>query len=98
MSRRYAARVDANQEQVVRALRACGVWVCSTAALGNGFPDLLAWRDGFHLLEVKDGSLSPSRRQLTPAEEAFHLGCPGPVSVVLSPADALAALGLARSG
>jgi len=61
---RYAARVDANQEQIVSALRAAGayVWII-------GLPvDLLV---GFHghtfLVEIK----STSKARLTPLQRDF---------------------------
>ena len=38
---RRAAKVDANQEQIVQALRACGATVQSLAGVGKGVPDLL---------------------------------------------------------
>jgi hypothetical protein len=75
-------------------LRAVGAWVCSTAGLGQGFPDLLVWfRGRYHLLEVKDGAKAPSERRLTPAEALFHAACPGPVHVVLDWRQALTAIG-----
>jgi hypothetical protein len=93
---RRAAKVDANQGRIVEALRHSGCWVWSLAGAGNGCPDLLVWRDGYHLLEVKDGSRPPSERRLTPAEERFHAQCPGPVYVVNSVAEALQAVGVFR--
>lgn len=93
---RRAAKRDANHASVRDALRKAGLWVCDTAAMGNGFPDLLAWRKttGFVLLEVKDGTLPPSARKLTEAEADFFDSCPGPVHVVNSVEEAFAALGL----
>lgn len=92
---RRAGKRDANQAEIVRALRACGVWVCDTAGVGSGFPDLLCWAHGrYHLLEIKDGRQRPSARKLTPAEAEFARGCPGPVHVVCDVEQALAAVGL----
>lgn len=92
---RRAARVDDNQEEIVRALRAVGVWVCVTSSMGAGFPDLLVWfRGRFVLMEVKDPTKPKADRQLTPAQKAFHARCPGPVHVVESAADAFRVLGL----
>ena len=68
---RRAARVDANQEQVVSALRACGATV-RIVTQGDGLPDLLVGYRGYTLLlELKDGTKPPSARKLTPAEEKF---------------------------
>lgn len=91
---RHARRTDSNQGDVVAALRAAGIWCHSTAALGNGFPDLLVWRNGFHLFELKDGTNVPSKRKLSPMEAAFALGCPGPVHVALCAEDVFKVLGL----
>ena len=63
---RRAARTDANHEEIVKALRAVGASVQSLAAVGHGVPDLLVGYLGKTILmEVKDGTKSPSKRQLT---------------------------------
>ena len=68
---RRAARVDANSEQIVSALRACGAYV-RIVTQGDGLPDLLVGYRGYTLLlEVKDGRKPPSQRKLTEAEEKF---------------------------
>ncbi len=68
---RRANRVDANQEQIVSALRACGATV-RVVTMGDGVPDLLVGYRGYTLLlEVKDGNKSPSARALTQAEQKF---------------------------
>lgn len=92
---RRAAKVDANQEQVVMALRDAGVMVLSLASLGKGVPDLLcAFRGKLVLVEVKDGAKAPSARKLTPDQEQFHKAwAEVPLHVVTSPWDALKALG-----
>jgi len=70
---RRAAKVDANQESIVAALRKIGAKVQSLAAVGNGCPDLLVnFRGMLTLLELKDGSKPPSARKLTPAQEKWH--------------------------
>lgn len=70
---RRAARVDANQEQIVSALRACGAYV-RIVTQGDGLPDLLVGYRGYTLLlEVKDGRKPPSARKLTEAEEKFFM-------------------------
>ena len=50
---RYAARVDANQEQIVSALRAAGayVWI-----IGLPVDLLVGYKGHTFLVEVKDGS------------------------------------------
>jgi Holliday junction resolvase len=63
---RRAARTDGNHEEIVKALRAVGATVQSLAAVGHGVPDLLVGYQGKTILmEVKDGTKSPSKRQLT---------------------------------
>lgn len=68
-----AKRTDANQSVIVKAFRQMGARVQILSDVGKGFPDLLiCYRGTLALVEVKDGSLSPSRRQLTPDEQAWH--------------------------
>ena len=74
---RHAKRVDANQADIVAALRARGWSVRVTSDIGKGFPDLTIMRldDGWwrgHLIEVKDGAKPKSKRQLTPDEIEMH--------------------------
>ena len=70
---RRAAKIDANQNALVDALRAGGASAFITSAVGNGFTDLVVgYCGGTFLIEVKNGNLPPSRRRLTPAQEKFH--------------------------
>lgn len=91
---RRAAKIDANQEQVVSALRAAGAVVQSLAAVGNGVPDLLVmFRGNLFLLEVKDGRKVPSAQKLTEAQTKWHQAWGAMVEVVNSPESALRAIG-----
>jgi hypothetical protein len=91
---RRAAKVDANQEQVVSALRAAGAIVQSLAPIGKGCPDLLcAFRGNLFLLEVKDGSKPPSGQKLTADQQKWHQAWGALVEVVNSPEAALRAIG-----
>lgn len=92
--RKYA-RTDANQEQIVSALRAAGASVQSLAAVGGGVPDLLVgFRGETYLLEVKDGNQPPSKRQLTKDQIEWHgTWTGGHLIVVDSPEGALKAVG-----
>lgn len=91
---RRAARTDANHREVVEALRAAGAAVTDTSAVGGGFPDLVAtFRNAVYLVEVKDGEKSPSRRKLTPEQEAWHAQQRAKVHIVTSPHEALVAIG-----
>lgn len=91
---RKAARVDANQDQVVSALRACGCSVQSLAAVGKGVPDLLVgYRGKNYLIEVKDGRKPTSQTRLTTDQVEWHEQWRGSKpSVVYSPADAIEAI------
>lgn len=87
---RRAARTDANHAAIVAALRGIGASVASTAAVGNGFPDIVVgFRGRNWLIECKDGSKPPSDRKLTPAQQDFRIGWRGHWIVVESPDEAV---------
>jgi hypothetical protein len=67
---RRAAKKDANQSPIVELLRKAG---CSVHILNEqGAPDLLCGLRGVtFLIEVKDGSKSPSARRLTSFQEEW---------------------------
>lgn len=88
------AAVDANQEGIVAVLRKVGASVQPLHTVGGGCPDLLVGYQGEnHVLEVKDGAKRPSDRRLTPQQVEWHAGWRGPVHVVTSVDEALAAIG-----
>lgn len=95
---RRAAKVDANQEQVVSALRAVGATVQTLAAVGKGVPDLLVGYQGKTLLlEVKDGNKPPSERRLTEDQLKWHGAWRGgPLAIVDGPEAALRMLGVMK--
>ena len=69
---RTAARVDANQKQVVLNLRQLGCKVLILSMVGKGCPDLLIGYNGrLTLVELKDGDKPPSKQKLTEDEEVF---------------------------
>jgi len=73
IGRGHRGRVDANQPEIVKALRDVGATVVSLARIGDGCPDLLVgYRGRTLLLEVKDGSGPPSKRLLTEDELKFQ--------------------------
>lgn len=73
---RRAPRKDANHAEIVAALRKIGVFVVDLAGVADGIPDLLCgWRGAWKLVEVKDGSRIPSKRQLKPRQVIFHADC-----------------------
>ncbi len=92
---RTRAKVDSNQKAIVAALRAHGASVEHIHAIGKGCPDILVgFRGKNFLMELKDGSLSPSKRKLTPDEIDWHRRWAGEVYVVESADEALIAIGV----
>lgn len=83
---RRAAKVDANQTEIVKAFRELGCSVAITSHLGKGFPDMVVGIMGRHnlLVEVKDGAKPPSKRKLTPDEQEFKDNWTGQYCVVES--------------
>jgi len=75
----WAKKTDDNQKVIVKTFRDLGAKVAITSSAGNGFPDLVVqyrfpprFQMETLLVEIKDGSLAPSRRKLTPEQEKFH--------------------------
>ena len=91
--RRRAAKIDPNQPDIVRALRAAGATVRSLAGVGDGCPDLLVgFRGANYVLEVKDPE-SQRGLMLTPKQEIFFNTWGGQKALVASVLQALAAIG-----
>lgn len=81
---------DANQSEIVKALRGAGASVYDMADVGHGFPDLVVGYAGrIWLVEVKmpDG-------ELTPDQVDFIRDCHGTVHVVHNVDEALAVIGI----
>lgn len=92
---KYGAKVDANQKEIVAALRKAGCSVQHLHAVGAGCPDLLCAIAGkVFLIEVKDGARKPSGQALTPAQEEWHSTWKSAVYVVNSVPGALAVVAL----
>lgn len=90
MSKR-ARRTDANQPEVVKALRAIGCSVLLLHEVGDGCPDLaVGYRGHNWFIEVKDGNKPPSKRKLTEDEQAWHEARRGQVATVKSADEAVA--------
>lgn len=86
MIRRYAARRDANEVEIVRALEAVGCSVLRVDAV-----DLIVGRAGVnYLIECKDGRKSAGNRPLTPAQKKLRAEWRGQYAVVTSVDEALA--------
>jgi hypothetical protein len=92
---RRIARIDANQNEVVYALRQIGASVAVTSHVGSGFPDIVVgFRGVNYLIEIKDGSKPPSKRRLTKDEQRFHDGWNGEVIVINDVDEALKVVGV----
>ena len=86
---RWAAKVDGNQREIVRALRGVGASVALTHRIGGGYPDLtVGFRGRNYLMEVKtqDGSLND-------LEQDFFRCWRGHAMVVRSVDEALRVIG-----
>lgn len=93
-----AARIDANQPQVVAALRKCGVTVQHLHQVGEGCPDLLCGVAGhLFLVEVKDGAKVLSKQKLTPDQVVWHAAWPTEVHIINSVEGAIAVAALYRA-
>jgi hypothetical protein len=93
---RRKARIDNNQNEIVRQLRKIpGFSVAITSALGDGFPDaVVGFRKKNLLIEIKDPKQPPSKRKLTEEEEKFHNSWTGEIYVVHTVDDVLKIFGL----
>lgn len=89
------AAVDANQAEIVDALRGVGATVQPLHTVGKGCPDLVVgFRGQTYLIEVKDGRKAPSDRKLTAAQVEWHGGWKGQVAVAENVNDALRVIGV----
>lgn len=78
-----AAKIDANQPEIVAALRKIGCTVQILSSVGKGCPDILVgYRGRNFLLEIKDGAKSVSAQKLTPDQVEWHDLWNGQVNVV----------------
>ena len=90
--RYYRCRTDANQSEIVNALRKFGASVFILSRVGKGCPDLIVgWKGHNIFMEVKNGK---TRWRLTPHQKKFHAEWQGQVAIVESPEDAIAILNL----
>jgi hypothetical protein len=85
---RRAAKIDANQTEIVDGLRAMGYAVTSLAPVGNGCPDLVVGAKGHNvLIEVKVPG-----ETLNAPQKKWHREWTGKAHVVYSFAEALMVL------
>ncbi len=82
-------RVDANQREIVEALRKCSATVQHLHELGKGCPDILVGHRGCnYLLEIK-----AETGELTPVQVWWHEDWGGQVARVDTVDEALAVVG-----
>ena len=88
-------KVDANQAEIVDALRRVGCLVEDMSAAGGGFPDLLVGaphgRKMIYLMEVKNPK---AKGKLNALQQKWHAAWQGHVCVVSSVEEALAEIGV----
>ena len=71
MSFRRAAKVDANQPEIVKAFRRLGWYVLIISQLKNCC-DIIVSKNGRTIaIEIKDGSKTPSQQKLSEGEIKF---------------------------
>ena len=88
---RYAAKVDANQAEIVSALKSAG---CTVYEVRKPV-DLLVGRNGVnYLLEVKNPN---GRNRIEPDQDAFFKTWGGSYAIVRSVDDALVAIGITKA-
>jgi hypothetical protein len=68
---RRNARIDANQNEIVKGLRVFGATVLITSQLKNCFDILVGYKGVNYIMELKDGNKPPSQRKLTEGEQLF---------------------------
>lgn len=71
MSFRRAAKVDANQPEIVKALRKMGWYVLIISQLKNCCDIIISKNGRTVAVEIKDGSKPPSSRKLSEGELKF---------------------------
>jgi hypothetical protein len=77
-----AARVDANQPELVKQIRKLGYEVLHVHQLKNCFDILVGARGKNFAFEIKDPNQPPSKRRLTPGEKKFFDRWTGQVNKV----------------
>lgn len=92
---RYNA-IDKNQDEIIDGLRKAGVSVLVTAAIGKGFPDIIAGRAGKnYLIEIKNPNNRYGKKGLSKSQYIFNEQWAGEkVYVVYTVDDALKVVGL----
>ena len=86
-------RTDANQKELVKAIRKLGASVQDLSQVGKGCPDILVGYKGVnYLFEIKNPDMPPSKRRLTPDEMKFFEDWKGEMTIVKTIDDILGIL------
>ena len=84
-----AARIDANQPEIVKTFRKFGWYVLIVSQLKNCY-DIIVSKNGRTIaVEIKDGSKPPSQQKLTPGEIKFKNEWQGEYKLITSVDDVL---------
>jgi len=89
LSMRRAARIDANQNEIVAAFRSLGWSVLIISQLKNCCDIFAAKNGATYAIEIKDGSKPPSGQKLTAGEMAFFESWLGKSAIVRSVDDVI---------
>ena len=90
-------RVDANQKEIVAALRESGASVIVCSHIGDGFPDLLVGYNGqTFLVEVKNPNTAYGKKGLNYDQAKFASGWGGTVHIVRNAEEAMSVIGCVR--
>lgn len=81
---RRAAKVDDNQNEIVKGLRDYGASVLITSQLKNCFDILVGYNGVNYIMEIKDGNKPPSQRKLSDGELNFKNTWKGGVYYVVN--------------
>lgn len=83
MSFMRAAKVDANQPEIVKLFRKLGWYVLIISQLKNCCDIIVSKRGQTIAIEIKDGSKPPSARKLSDGEEKFQKEWQGEYRIVI---------------
>ncbi len=90
MSHRWNRKTDANQKEIVAALRAYGATVHDASAMGQGFPDLVVGFDGKnYLIEIKKSVTKTKSTTLNSIQQRWHDNWKGTSFIVTTPEEAV---------
>lgn len=82
---KYSCKTDANQSDIVKALKAYGCSVTPTHMVGRGYPDLsIGYKGKNLLLEIK-----MKGKKLNTKEQAWFTDWKGQAAIAYSPEEAI---------